>query len=93
MVRRTKKTKGTARFGTRYGSRLRKDVRTIENTSKANHRCPRCRLYKVRRQSVGIWNCRKCDYTFTGGAWEPVTNTGKRINRTASQIQEGRYDD
>ncbi len=93
MVTRTKKTKSTARFGTRYGSRLRKDVRKIEETSKVYHRCPRCRMLKVKKVSVGIWKCRKCDYTYTGGAWQPITNTGKRINRTAAQIQERRFED
>ncbi len=92
MARRTKKVKSTGRFGVRYGARLRKDVRRIEEVSKALHRCPRCRLQSVKRQSVGIWKCRKCDYLFTGGAWEPITNVGKRVNRTARQIEERKHE-
>ncbi len=88
MARRTKKVHSTGRFGVRYGARLRKDVRRIEATSKGLHRCPRCRLVAVKRKSVGIWECRKCNYMFTGGAWEPITDSGRRINRTARQIEE-----
>lgn len=93
MTRRTKKLGSTARFGTRYGARLRKDVKNIEKTSKATHRCPRCRTFGVRKVSIGIWKCRKCDYTFTGGAWTPITNNAKKINRTAAQVQEKRFED
>ena len=93
MVTRTRKTKSTARYGTRYGARLRKDVRKIEATSKSFHRCPRCRLPKVKRISVGIWKCRKCSHKFAGGAWMPVTNAGKRVNRTVMQIEERRFDE
>ena len=92
MVTRTKKVKSTGRFGTRYGSRLRKDVRKIEITSKAFHTCQRCHLKKVKKISVGIWICRKCKHTFAGGAWEPQTNVGKRANRIAKQIQERRFE-
>ena len=93
MTRKTKKVGSTGRFGTRYGSRLRKRVRDIDATVKSAHRCPRCRLVKVRQVSVGIWKCRKCDYTFTGGAWVPQTNAGKRSVGQIRQIQERRFED
>lgn len=93
MTKGTKKVGSTGRFGTRYGARLRKRVREIEANSKIRHRCPRCRLVKVEQKSVGIWECRKCEYKFAGGAWEPQTNTGKRSIGQIRQIQERRFDD
>ena len=93
VTRRTKKVKSTGRFGVRYGARLRKRVREVESTSKTQHRCPKCPMFKVRKVSVGIWNCRKCNHTFTGGAWQPLTNSGKRAISTIRQIEERRYDD
>lgn len=93
MTRRTKKVKSTGRFGTRYGARLRKRIREIDETVKTRHRCPRCRLIKIEQKSVGIWECRKCNYKFAGGAWVPTTNTGKRSIGQIRQIQERRFED
>jgi large subunit ribosomal protein L37Ae len=47
------------------------------------HSCPRCNLPRVRRESVGVWKCRKCDYTFTGGAYTPTTKLGIVAKRVA----------
>jgi large subunit ribosomal protein L37Ae len=38
---------------------------------------------KVKRESVGIWKCKKCSYTFTGGAYMPVTKLGIVAKRAA----------
>jgi len=93
LVTRTKKVKGSGRYGTRYGSRLRKRIREIDSTARIKHRCPRCRLYYVKKISNGIWQCRKCQYKYAGGAWNPVTNAGKRAIGLAKQVQERRFDD
>ena len=93
VTRRTKKVKSTGRYGVRYGSRLRKRVREVDATAKSEHRCPRCRIYAVKKESVGIWKCRKCDYTFAGGAWQPLTNSARRAIGTIRQIEERRYED
>jgi large subunit ribosomal protein L37Ae len=37
----------------------------------------------VRRESVGVWRCKKCDYTFAGGAYTPVTKLGVVAKRAA----------
>jgi len=60
------------RFGARYGSTLRKRVAGIEREQRAWHICPNCGHPRVRRVSIGIWRCRKCGYTFAGGAWTPA---------------------
>jgi len=75
---RTKIVGPAGRFGARYGSTLRKRVALIERRMRGPHRCPRCRtLGTLKRISIGVWHCRKCGYTFAGGAWVPRTVMGK----------------
>ncbi len=76
---RTKVVGSAGRFGARYGSTLRKRVAAIERKMKSKkHRCPRCYSRgTLERVSIGIWRCRKCGYTFAGGAWVPRTQMGK----------------
>ncbi|MHA1408974.1 MAG: 50S ribosomal protein L37ae [Candidatus Odinarchaeia archaeon] len=83
---RTKKVGRTGRFGARYGATVRKRVRMIENKTYKPHKCPRCSTPKVKRVGLGIWKCKKCDYTFTGGCWVPVTDAGKMITRVTKSI-------
>jgi large subunit ribosomal protein L37Ae len=67
----TKKVGRTGRFGARYGLRIRKLVRKVEDRQKIKHLCPYCKnTGKVKRLSAGIWECRKCDSKFTGKAYE-----------------------
>ena len=82
----TKKVGSTGRFGTRYGSTIRKRVRKIETESKQRHICPSCDSKKVTRVSVGIWKCKFCGYRFTGGSWGPETSGGKIALRTAKRL-------
>jgi large subunit ribosomal protein L37Ae len=32
---------------------------------------------------VGVWKCKKCGFTFTGGAYTPVTKLGVVAKRAA----------
>lgn len=66
-----------AKYKARYGSTLRKQAARIEAMVKAGGRCPRCQRIKLRRVSVGIWTCRKCGYTFAGGAYTPFVKIEK----------------
>jgi large subunit ribosomal protein L37Ae len=50
---------------------------------KKPHRCPQCGFNRVKRESVGIWKCSKCEYTFAGGAYTPVTKLGVVAKRAA----------
>jgi len=76
---RTKKVGRTGRFGAHYGSTLRNRVLKIENELKSIHKCPSCETKAVSRVSTGIWKCKKCGYTFTGGAYSPSTDAQKII--------------
>jgi len=35
-------------------------------------------------KSVGVWTCRKCGYTFAGGAYTPFTKIGTIAKRAAT---------
>ncbi len=70
-------------LGTRYGSTVRKRYTKIMVGLKGKHKCPQCGFNKVRRESVGVWRCKKCDHTFAGGAYTPVTKLGVVAKRAA----------
>ncbi|MEM1584057.1 MAG: 50S ribosomal protein L37ae [Nitrososphaerota archaeon] len=59
------------RFKARYGATIRKKVAEIEREQKALHICPGCGEGKVKRVSIGVWQCTRCGYKFAGGAWSP----------------------
>ncbi|UCG45182.1 MAG: 50S ribosomal protein L37ae [Candidatus Bathyarchaeota archaeon] len=81
--RRTKKVGPTRGLGARYGSTVRKKYIKVLSQMKKKHRCPKCASESVRRKSVGIWNCRKCGSTFSGGAYLPSTELGIVAERSA----------
>ncbi len=82
--RRIKKVGPTRGLGARYGSTIRKRYAKVLTDMKKPHRCPQCGTESVRRESVGIWKCKKCGLTFTGGAYMPVTKLGIAAKRAAS---------
>jgi len=86
MGRRTKKVGPTRGFGARYGATVRKRYVKVVSEVKKAHRCPQCGVESVRRQSVGVWKCRKCGFTFTGGAYAPVTKLGVVARRAAKGL-------
>lgn len=86
--KRTKKVGPTRGLGSRYGAMVRKRYIKIVEEMKKPHTCPECGLQKVKRESVGLWTCRKCGYTFTGGAYTPTTKTGIVAKRTAKARAE-----
>jgi len=57
------------RFGTRYGRTSRHKFAAIERQQKATYKCPYCAKEKVKRVSMGIWQCKKCLSKFTGKAY------------------------
>jgi large subunit ribosomal protein L37Ae len=88
MVRKKRKKKvgPTRGLGTRYGSSVRKRYVKVLSEMKKPHRCPQCGSRSVQRESVGVWTCRKCGLTFTGGAYTPVTKLGIVAKRAAKGL-------
>ncbi len=81
MAKRTKKVGPVGRFGSRYGVRARTRVRNVELTQKAKHVCPSCGHKKVKRISTSIWQCKKCNIKFAGGAYVPRTEAGQNVEK------------
>ena len=71
MSKRTKKVGISGKFGPRYGLKIRKKIKQIEDIQKKWHVCPKCKYTSVKRLSSGIWKCRHCSYVFAGGAYQP----------------------
>ncbi|MDO8123568.1 MAG: 50S ribosomal protein L37ae [Candidatus Hermodarchaeota archaeon] len=87
---RTKKAGRAGRFGARYGVTLRQRVAKIEANMKMLHKCPSCQTKAVRRLSTGIWTCRKCGHTYTGGAYVPATDAQKILRSFRERSASGR---
>jgi large subunit ribosomal protein L37Ae len=57
------------RFGARYGSKTKHKFAKIEKEQRKKHKCPYCSAVKVKRVSMGIWHCKRCNAKFTGKAY------------------------
>ena len=88
MVRKKRKKKvgATRGLGARYGSTVRKRYAKVLSEMKKPHRCSHCGSKSVQRESVGVWTCKKCGLTFTGGAYTPVTKLGIVAKRAAKGL-------
>lgn len=83
---RTKKIGPTGGLKARYGATVRKRYIEVMKETKKQHGCPQCHTFAVKRQSVGVWKCRKCGFTFTGGAYVPSTKLGETAKRAAKGL-------
>jgi large subunit ribosomal protein L37Ae len=82
---RTRKTGSTRGFEARYGATVRKRyVEAIAGLKR--QKCPQCGAVSVKRLSVGVWDCKKCGFTFTGGAYTPITKLGVLAKRAAKGL-------
>jgi len=86
MGRRTKKIGSTRGLEARYGATVRKRYIEVVSSLKKAHKCPKCGSTSVRRQSVGVWGCKKCGAVFTGGAYSPETKLGVIAKRAAKGL-------
>ncbi|WP_292319270.1 50S ribosomal protein L37ae [Caldisphaera sp.] len=62
----------SGKYGPRYGSTLRKRAKAVMEKMYQDHQCPFCgSIGTVKRESVGIWVCKKCGHKFAGGSYTP----------------------
>jgi large subunit ribosomal protein L37Ae len=86
-VGRTKKVGPTRGLGPRYGSTVRKRYIKVMEDLRSPHKCPQCGFARVKRESVGVWKCRKCGFRYTGGAYTPTTKLGVIAKRSAKGLR------
>ena len=89
MAKRTQKLGATAKFGPRYGVSVRRRAGSALKKKSRQYTCPVCQYQEVSRKVAGIWECRKCSHTFTGGVWEPFTRATDANNRVIRRGMEG----
>jgi len=89
LGRKAKKVGHTRGLGPRYGSTVRKRYVRVTAGLKKAHKCPQCGFVRVKRESVGVWKCKKCGYTFAGGAYMPSTKLGVVAKRAAKGTVAG----
>ena len=87
--KRNQKLGATAIYGSRYGVSVRRRAGAALKKKSKLYTCPKCHYIKVRRKSAGIWHCNKCDYTFSGGVWEPFTRATDANSRVIRRGMEG----
>ena len=85
---RTKKVGITGKYATRYGQKLRKQVKAIEILQRVRSICPFCGKKSIRREATGIWKCRGCRRAIAGGAWEFVTTAATTAKTTINRLKK-----
>eukprot|EP00568_Trieres_chinensis_P004022 CAMPEP_0183291122 /NCGR_PEP_ID=MMETSP0160_2-20130417/648_1 /TAXON_ID=2839 ORGANISM="Odontella Sinensis, Strain Grunow 1884" /NCGR_SAMPLE_ID=MMETSP0160_2 /ASSEMBLY_ACC=CAM_ASM_000250 /LENGTH=94 /DNA_ID=CAMNT_0025451879 /DNA_START=122 /DNA_END=406 /DNA_ORIENTATION=+ len=88
MGKRTKKVGITGKYGTRYGSTLRKIIRKIEVSQHSSYRCAFCGKDSVKRQCTGIWNCKSCRKVVAGGAYMLSTPAAVTARSTIGRLRK-----
>ena len=89
MTKKTKKVGIAGKYSVRYGVRVRKRLGDVETARAAKYPCPRCLAKRVKRKASGIWECRKCDLVFAGGAYVPELVKGITREITPVILDEG----
>ena len=83
-----KRTGITGKYGTRYGSSLRKQVKKMEISQHATYTCMFCGKNSMRRSAVGIWKCRTCKKVYAGGAYSVHTGGAMTVRSTIRRLRE-----
>jgi len=66
---RTRKVKSAGRLGVGYGRKARNKFVEVESKQKKKQNCPFCKAPGVKRDSAGIWKCKKCGKEFASGSY------------------------
>lgn len=92
MGKRTKKVGISGKYGTRYGSTLRKLIRKVEVSQHATYRCVFCGKDNVKRTCVGIWECRTCRKVIAGGAYSLTTPAAVTVRSNIARLRKIQVD-
>lgn len=88
QAKRTKKVGIVGKYGTRYGSSLRKQVKKMEISQHSKYTCLFCGKNSVKRTAVGIWDCRSCGKRYAGGAYSLHTGSAVTVRSTIRRLRE-----
>ena len=92
MGKRTKKVGISGKYGTRYGSTLRKLIKKVEISQHATYRCVFCGKDSVKRTCVGIWECRSCRKVVAGGAYSLTTPAAVTVRSNIARLRKMQAD-
>ena len=84
---RTVKVGITGKYGTRYGAKLRKQVKSIEILQRTKYVCPFSGKNDVKRAAVGIWQSKSSRRKIAGGAWEFTTTAAVTSKTTIQRLK------
>ncbi len=86
MSNSAKKIGPVARFGPRYGVRIRSRILEVEKEMARAIPCPRCGATAVEREASAIWTCRHCGYKYAARAY---VGTPRKIAKPVTGEKEG----
>mmetsp|Transcript_5327 Transcript_5327/g.10546 ORF Transcript_5327/g.10546 Transcript_5327/m.10546 type:complete len:95 (-) Transcript_5327:44-328(-) len=92
MGKRTKKVGISGKYGTRYGSTLRKLIKKVEISQHATYRCVFCGKDSIKRTCVGIWECRSCRKVIAGGAYSLTTPSAVTVRSNIARLRKMQTD-
>jgi len=78
----------SGKYGTRYGSKLRKQVQTYEILKRMKYTSPFSGKNSIRRKAAGIWYDKSTGRTIAGGAWEFSTNAAQVARATINRLKK-----
>lgn len=81
----TRKLKSVARYGARYGKKIRDRVLKVEREQKKRRVCPHCNTGILKRKAAGLYECAKCGARMAGGAYQPQTLAGSLVAKMIAQ--------
>lgn len=81
----TRKLKSAARFGARYGKKVRDRVLKVEREQNKKRICPHCKTGHLKRKAAGLFECTKCKTKLAGGAYQPQTLAGSLVAKMIAQ--------
>ena len=82
----------TGKYGTRYGSKLRKQIKAIEILQRMKYTSPFSGKNSIRRKAAGIWYDKSTGRTIAGGAWEFQTNAAQVARATINRLKKLKSD-
>merc|ERR1711966_638962 len=88
MTKRTKKAGICGKYGTRYGSSLRKVIKKVEVSQHSKYFCEFCGKHAFKRAAVGIWKCKSCNKSKAGGAYTLNTSASLTVRSTIRRLRE-----